>query len=103
LLLWADKFLLLDVARYKYPPVWVDAAALFAAMRTDDFVSGKTRGFVVVSAAASPPGPKGARPARNPIHIAMGIVIVAFLLGLAVGAAVQTRRLKRRFARVTST
>jgi hypothetical protein len=54
----ADKFLLLDVARYKYPPVWADAAALFDAMRTDDFVAGKTRGFVVVAAAPAPPGPK---------------------------------------------
>lgn len=94
----ADKFLVLDVARYKYPPVWVDAAALFGAMRTDDFVSGRTRGFVTVSAAASPPGPTGARAARNPLHIAIGVVVAAFLLGLALGAAVQTRRLKRRLA-----
>jgi hypothetical protein len=94
----ADRFLLLDVARYKYPPVWVDAAALFGAMHTDDFVSGKTRGFVVVSAAASPPGPAGARTARNPLHIAVALLAGAFLLGVALGAAVQTRRLKRRFA-----
>jgi hypothetical protein len=92
----ADKFLLLDVARYKYPPVWADAAALFDAMRTDDFVSGKTRGFVLVTAAAAPPGPKGSRPARNPLHIVAGMVVAAFLLGVVLGAAVQTRRLKRR-------
>jgi Phytochelatin synthase len=94
----ADRFLRLDVARYKYPPAWVDAAALFGAMRTDDFVSGKTRGFVLVSAAASPPGPAGARTARNPLHVAIGLLIAAFILGVALGAAVQTRRLKRRFA-----
>jgi hypothetical protein len=93
----ADKFLVLDVARYKYPPVWADAAALFAAMSTDDFVSGKTRGFVVASAAPSPPGPVGARTARNPIHIAEGIGVGLFLLGIAVGAGVQTVRLKRRY------
>jgi hypothetical protein len=29
-----DRFLILDVSRYKYPPVWVEAAALFAAMNT---------------------------------------------------------------------
>ncbi len=92
----ADKFLLFDVARYKYPPVWVEAAALFDAMRTDDFVSGRTRGFVVVSGAPSPPGPTGARTAHNPLHVAIGIVALAFLLGVALGAAVQTRRLKRR-------
>jgi hypothetical protein len=95
----ADKFLLMDVARYKFPPVWADAAALFGAMQTDDFVSGKTRGFVLVSAAAAPPGPKGSRPARNPLHIVAGIVLVAFLLGGALGAGIQTWRLKRRFAR----
>ena len=95
----ADKFLLLDVARYKYPPVWVDAAALFAAMSTNDFVSAKTRGFVVVAAAAAPPGPSGAKPARNVKQIALGIVAIIFLLGIALGAGVQTLRLKRRFAR----
>jgi hypothetical protein len=95
----ADKFLVLDVARYKYAPVWVDAAALFGAMSTQDPVSGQTRGFVVVSGAASPPGPKGARTARNPLYIALGLLVTAFGLGGALGAAVQTRRLKRRFAR----
>ncbi len=44
-----DKFLILDVARYKYPPVWVSAADLYAAMNTPDIVSGKTRGYVLVS------------------------------------------------------
>ena len=29
-----DRFLILDVARYKYPPVWVSAADLYAAMNT---------------------------------------------------------------------
>ena len=32
----ADRFLLLDVARYKYPPVWVKTATLFNAMNTVD-------------------------------------------------------------------
>jgi hypothetical protein len=29
-------FLLMDVAKYKYPPVWVPAEALYAAMQTED-------------------------------------------------------------------
>ncbi|MEZ5945636.1 phytochelatin synthase family protein [Hyphomonas sp.] len=29
-----DKFLVLDAARYKYPPFWVEASELFAAMNT---------------------------------------------------------------------
>jgi hypothetical protein len=45
----ADRFLILDVTRYKYPPVWVTTADLFAAMHTPDSdAGGKTRGFVLV-------------------------------------------------------
>ncbi|WP_305984212.1 phytochelatin synthase family protein [Roseibium sp. MMSF_3544] len=45
-----DRFLILDVARYKYPPVWVDAATLFDAMNTvDKDNDGKTRGYLTVS------------------------------------------------------
>ncbi|MBV8882632.1 MAG: phytochelatin synthase family protein [Chroococcidiopsidaceae cyanobacterium CP_BM_RX_35] len=44
-----DRFLILDVSRYKYPPIWVKAVDLWQAMATMDSVSGKTRGFVVVS------------------------------------------------------
>jgi len=44
-----DHFLILDVSRYKYPPVWVKAEELWQAMATVDSTSGKTRGFVLVS------------------------------------------------------
>jgi Phytochelatin synthase len=45
-----DRFLILDVSRYKYPPVWVETADLFAAMNTEDSDNeNKTRGFVLVS------------------------------------------------------
>jgi hypothetical protein len=51
----ADRFLILDVARYKYPPVWVKTAEIFDAMNTRDAVNGdKSRGFVLVTAAAVP-------------------------------------------------
>lgn len=44
-----DRFLILDVSRYKYPPVWVPAAALFSAMNTADADNGgKTRGYVLI-------------------------------------------------------
>jgi hypothetical protein len=44
-----DRFLILDVSRYKYPPVWVEAAALFSAMNTPDSDNAdRSRGFVVV-------------------------------------------------------
>jgi hypothetical protein len=43
-----DRLLILDVARYKYPPVWVKVDALFTAMSTSDGNSRSGRGFVVV-------------------------------------------------------
>jgi hypothetical protein len=99
----ADKVLLLDVARYKYPPVWADLPALFAATQTNDFVSAKSRGFASVTPAASPPGPSGVKPARNPLRIAIGLGVVLFLLGIAVGGGVQTVRLKRRYRKAQAT
>jgi hypothetical protein len=42
------RFLVLDVARYRYPPCWIEAERLFAAMRNEDAASGKSRGYVVV-------------------------------------------------------
>lgn len=51
----ADRFLILDVARYKYPPVWVRTADLFAAMNTTDADNaGMTRGYVIANKPATP-------------------------------------------------
>ena len=48
----ADRFLILDVARYKYPPVWVKTAEIFDAMNTQDSDNdNKTRGYVLVTGA----------------------------------------------------
>jgi hypothetical protein len=45
----SDRFLILDVSRYKYPPVWVTAADLYAAMNTVDRDNdGRRRGYVLV-------------------------------------------------------
>jgi Phytochelatin synthase len=44
-----DRFLILDVSRYKYPPVWVKAVDLWQAIATVDADAGKTRGFVLVT------------------------------------------------------
>lgn len=50
-----DRFLILDVARYKYPPVWVKAEELFAAMNTQDSDNAnKTRGYVLVAPKTAP-------------------------------------------------
>ena len=51
----ADRFLILDVARYKYPPVWVTASDLFDAMNTTDADNdNKTRGYILISNASAP-------------------------------------------------
>lgn len=44
----SDRFLLLDVSRYKYPPVWVKSKQLWRAMVTQDTTSYKNRGYVIV-------------------------------------------------------
>lgn len=44
----ADALLVMDVARYKYPPFWVDADLLWRAMATTDTSSGRHRGYIVV-------------------------------------------------------
>lgn len=44
-----DRVLVLDVAKYKYPPVWMTVADLYKAIDTIDTGSNKTRGIVVVS------------------------------------------------------
>jgi hypothetical protein len=44
-----DRVLILDVARYKYPPVWLTVADLYGAMATVDSGSQKKRGIVIVS------------------------------------------------------
>lgn len=49
-----DRFLILDVARYKYPPVWVTASDLFAAMNTTDAANdNRTRGYVLIAKTGS--------------------------------------------------
>jgi hypothetical protein len=51
-----DRFLILDVARYKYPPVWVKASDLFDAMNTTDASNdNKTRGYVLVAKTETAP------------------------------------------------
>jgi len=51
----SDRVLILDVARYRYPSVWVRLEDLLRAMRSVDSTSGRSRGLVRVSAPAAPP------------------------------------------------
>jgi hypothetical protein len=45
----SDSVLILDVAKYKYPPVWVGIGTLRQAIATIDKTSNKARGLVIVS------------------------------------------------------
>jgi hypothetical protein len=50
----SDSFLILDVARYKYPPAWVNFTDLDIAMRTVDAASGLSRGALIVTRSVAP-------------------------------------------------
>lgn len=43
-----DMFLVVDVERYLYPPLWLPASVVFDAVTTTDSTSGKSRGFVIL-------------------------------------------------------
>ena len=45
----SDKVLVLDTARFKYGPHWVDLSLMFEAMQPVDPCTGKSRGFVLLS------------------------------------------------------
>jgi hypothetical protein len=45
----SDRVLILDVAKYKYPPVWVSISSLRQAISTIDNTSNKARGLIIVS------------------------------------------------------
>jgi hypothetical protein len=45
-----DRLLVMDVATYRYPHTWVPLDKLWAAMDTVDSDSGRTRGYLLVSA-----------------------------------------------------
>lgn len=49
-----DRALILDVAKYKYPPAWVGIHTLRQALDTLDTTSNQARGLVVVSALRRP-------------------------------------------------
>ncbi|KAI3741978.1 hypothetical protein L1987_59657 [Smallanthus sonchifolius] len=50
-----DMALILDVARFKYPPHWVPLKLLWEAMDTVDDASGFRRGFMLISRLQRPP------------------------------------------------
>jgi len=51
----SDSVLLLDVARFKYPPHWVPLTMLFEAMEPFDSVTNKSRGYISLKVKTSDP------------------------------------------------
>ncbi|QWE11918.1 phytochelatin synthase family protein [Polynucleobacter sp. AP-Titi-500A-B4] len=45
----SDSVLILDVAKFKYPPFWVKTSDLLASLKTTDPDSGKSRGIVQIT------------------------------------------------------
>ncbi|HVE81702.1 MAG TPA: phytochelatin synthase family protein [Myxococcales bacterium] len=94
-----DRFLVLDVARFRYPPYWAKAEDLFKAMNTTDMDSGKSRGYVLVSAAAGAP-PRmpvpsvGGRLLRVILMAGLGV----FAAGAITGALLTRWRMRRKTA-----
>lgn len=43
----SDSFLILDVAKFKYPPLWIDASAFINAMQTSNIYA-QSRGFIIL-------------------------------------------------------
>lgn len=44
-----DMFLVMDVARYKLPPVWVKSDLLFESLQGKDSSSNRSRGYILVT------------------------------------------------------
>jgi len=62
----SDRVLILDVARYRYPSVWVPVADLWKATRTVDSTSGRSRGLVTIRRVPGSTPPPGTVPPPGP-------------------------------------
>lgn len=62
----SDRVLILDVARYRYPSMWVQVADLWAAIRTLDRTSGRSRGLVTIRRVPGTSPPPGTVPPPGP-------------------------------------
>ena len=92
----SDRFLVLDVARFRYPPYWARAADLWKAMDTRDLDSGKTRGYVLVSPLAGAPGRVAVPLVKHRLlRLALGAGLLVFAAGVLVGALAMRWRARR--------
>lgn len=72
ILLLISLVLLLDVARFKYPPHWISLPLLYEAMKPHDVVTGKPRGYFLIA--------KSDENARSPIVCKNGTLTLHTLL-----------------------
>ncbi|MEB3318827.1 MAG: phytochelatin synthase family protein [Cyanobacteriota bacterium] len=61
----SDRVLILDVARYRHPALWVSAAALWQAMRTTDAGAGRSRGLLLIRPSSPSPPPTASSPSSG--------------------------------------
>jgi glutathione gamma-glutamylcysteinyltransferase len=52
----SDMVLIMDVARFKYPPHWIPLELLYDAMKSIDQETNKSRGYILISRSSSEPG-----------------------------------------------
>jgi len=64
-----DSVLVLDVARYKYPPYWVSVELLYKAMQPHDSATNKPRGWYLMYGAAAPNDNHALGENRRPAHL----------------------------------
>jgi hypothetical protein len=64
----SDMLLVMDVARFKYPPYWVPVEVMWKAMRTVDPETRRSRGFFIMSCAPSQEALGSSHMQRSKIH-----------------------------------
>lgn len=95
----SDRFLVLDVARFRYPPYWAKADDLFRALDTHDPDSGVSRGWLEVSKAQGAPPREPAPTVKGRLgRLIAGAASGVFFAGAITGAFLMRWRMKKRRA-----
>jgi len=62
----SDSVLILDVARFKYSPYWVNVSDLYNSMTTTDEATGQTRGWALIKPGWDSPAPETNEDSQRP-------------------------------------
>lgn len=68
-----DLALILDVARFKYPPYWVPMALLWQSMEEEDKHSKESRGYFIISSASTSAGAEDQLSPTQCSHVPLGV------------------------------